>query len=171
MFLLGLSRVGRRHCARVAAEQRRRSVVIIAASLSSVSKLATQDFVNFLCGNPWVVRRRCAWAAALVLLRCMAFSVGGPLQGSSQDTRHSLAVAKMFGFFSSCKAVCTIACSVLPSLHDALDACFSQNFQVLFLSAPLNDASRWFFCKKKKAKNSTFDGSTFTVEGRSFSLS
>ena len=90
---LSLSRVGRRHCARVAAAQRRRSVVIIAAKLSSVSKLATQDFVYFLCVNLQVVRRRCAWAAALGLLRCMPFIVGGCLQGSSQDTRHCLAVA------------------------------------------------------------------------------
>ena len=115
-----------------------------------------------------MVRRRCAWAAALGLLRCMPFIVGGPLQGSSHDTRHSLAVAKMFVFFSSCKAVCSIACSVLPSLHDALDVCFSQNFRVQNLGAPLNDASRWSICKKKKAENSTFGGSTFTVGGRSF---
>ena len=97
-----------------------------------------------------MVRRRCAWAAALGLLRCMPFIVGGHLQGSSQDTRHSLAVAKMSGFFSSCKAVCSIACSVLPSLHDALDVCFSQHFQVLYLGAHLNDASRWSICKKKR---------------------
>ena len=109
-----------------------------------------------------MVRRRCAWAAALGLLRCMPFIVGGPRQGSSQNTRHSLAVAKMFGFCSSCKAVCSIACSVLPSLHDALDVCFSQNFLVLFLGAPLNDDSRWSICKKH-TKNSTFGGSTFTV--------
>ena len=115
-----------------------------------------------------MVRRRCASAAAVGLLRCMPFIVGGHLQGSSQDTRHSLAVAKMFGFFQSCKAVCSIACSVLPSLHDAFDVCFSQNFRVPFLSAPLNDASRWSTCKKKKRRIPLLEVPRSLLEGAHF---
>ena len=150
MFLLGLSRVGRRHCARVAAAQRRRSVVTIAASLSSVSKLAPQDFVNFLCGNP----RWCDGAALGLLRSCCCAACPSSLAVPCKGARKTHATVSLWQRCSAFSRLVKlyVPCSVLPSLHDALDACFSQNFQVLFLSAPLNDASRWsiFFLKKKK---------------------
>ena len=119
-FFLSLSRVGRRHCARVAAAQRRRPVVIIAAKLSSVSKLATQDFVNFFVreslGSATALRLGCcARAAALHALHRWRSPARELARHSGKDVR----------FFSSCKAVCSIACSVLSSLHDAFDVCFS----------------------------------------------
>ena len=116
-----------------------------------------------------MVRRRCAWAAALGLLRCMPFPVGGPLQGSSQDTRHSLAVAKMFGlFFRHVKlyvlllVLCCLRFTMLSmSVSLKISEChFSVHHSMTLLVG--------LFARKKKAENSTFGGSTFTAGGRYF---
>ena len=62
-----------------------RSVDIIAAGPSGVNKHAIHNYACIVCGR----LRRCAW----VLLRGADIGAAGHLLGSSQDTRHDLALS------------------------------------------------------------------------------
>ena len=75
-----------------------RSVDIIAAGPSGVNKHAIHDYVRIVCGRLFFLQvgrrlRRCAW----VLLRGADICAAGHLLGSSQDTRHKLAVSRVSG--------------------------------------------------------------------------
>ena len=75
-----------------------RSVDIIAAGPSGVNKHAIHDYVRIVCGRLFFLQvgrrlRRCAW----VLLRGADIGAAGHLLGSSQDTRHKLAVSRVSG--------------------------------------------------------------------------
>ena len=77
-----------------------RSVEIIAAGPSGVNKHAIHDYVCVICGRWFFLHeerrlRGCAW----VLLRGADIGAAGHLLGSSQDTRHDLALSSVLWRF------------------------------------------------------------------------
>ena len=116
------------------------------SSLSIFNHRHNWTFVCSFCAGDGSVPPGRTAAATPGLLRGAPFIVEGHL---------------MFGVSLSCKAVCSMACSVLSPLHDALDVVFffSQNSQCCVLLVGLLQS------------NYTSGGSTFTVGECSFFFS